>query len=289
MKKRFYGMRNDYMFRAVMQKSQAALKSLLCALLRLDEAEIISADIMNAIALGEAVSEKDCILDIKVELNRDRIIDIELQIQYQSFWPERSLLYWARSFNELESGKEYDKLRETCHIGILAFTLFPKEPEFYAEYRIQNCRTQRRYTDKFCIRVLDLTKMDLADQEKEKDILQWAQMIQADSTEMLDYCAGEKEVFKEMAELIKMLNNDKKIRQQCEARFFYECDMASMRAEGKKEGLAEGRAEGREEGQAQIIYMLYQKGYSPEQIAKDTDRQVEEIYKIIRENMCAEA
>lgn len=47
-----------------------------------------------------------------------------------------------------------------------------------------------------------------------------------------------------MAELIKMLNNDKKIRQQCEARFFYECDMASMRADGKKEGLEEGIEKG---------------------------------------------
>lgn len=174
MKDRFYGMRNDDMFRAVMQKSPRALKSLLCTLLRLDETEVLSVYIMNPIKLGETIDAKDCILDINVELNKDRVIDIELQMQYQSFWPERSLLYWARSFNELESGKEYDKLRETCHIGILGFTLFPGEPEFYAEYRIQNCRTQRRYTDKFCIRILDLTKMDLADQDKETDIIKWA-------------------------------------------------------------------------------------------------------------------
>ncbi len=53
-----------------------------------------------------------------------------------------------------------------------------------------------------------------------------------------------------MAELIKMLNNDKKIRQQCEARFFYECDMASMRADGKKEGLEEGIEKGIEKDRA---------------------------------------
>ncbi len=281
MKKRFYGMRNDYMFRAVMQKSPRVLKRLLCDLLQLDETEIVSVNIINPIQLGEALGEKDCILDILVGLNGNRIIDIELQIQYQSYWPERSLLYWARSFNELESGKEYSDLRETCHIGILAFTLFPQEPEFYAEYRIQNCRTQRRYTDKFCIRVLDLTQIELADKDTEKDILQWAQMIQADSAEELERLAGKEEVFKEMAEMVQMLNNDRKIRQQCNARFFYEHDMASMRGEGKREGRQEERKE--------IICNLSKRGYSSEKIAEDIGRPVEEVRKIIEENMCIEA
>ena len=117
------------------------------------------------------------------------IVTLELQIQRQSFWPERSLLYWARCFNELESGKPYDSLRESCHIGILAFTLFPEEAEFYSEYRIQNCRTQRQYTDKFCICILDLTKMEMADENTQKDILQWARMIKAESREKMDAIA----------------------------------------------------------------------------------------------------
>ena len=274
MEKRFYGMQNDYMFRAVLQKSRPALKSLLCALLHLDEAEIVSVEIMNPIELGETIDGKTCMLDVKVELNKNKVINIELQIQRQSFWPERSLLYWARCFNELESGKPYDSLRESCHIGILAFTLFPEEAEFYSEYRIQNCRTQRQYTDKFCIRILDLTKTEMADENTQKDILQWAGMIKAGSREEMDAIAEERQVFGEVAELVKVLNNDKKIREQCEARFFYECDMASMRAEG--------RAEGRTEGQTEIIGQFYHNGFSAEKIAEITGKQTEEVYAIIR-------
>ena len=77
-----------------------------------------------------------------------------------------------------------------------------------------------------------------------------------------------------MAELVKVLNNDKKIREQCEARFFYECDMASMRAEG--------RAEGRTEGQTEIIGQFYHNGFSAEKIAEITGKQTEEVYAIIR-------
>lgn len=49
--------------------------------------------------------------------------------------------------------------------------------------------------------------------------------------------AGDEEVFREMAVTIKELSEDDKIRLQCEARFFYECDMASTRAEGFDEGV----------------------------------------------------
>ena len=72
------------------------------------------------------------------------------------------MLYWSRAYGHLEVGHDYDELKETIHIGILDFTLFPEEPEFYAEYRIRNVRSGRDYTDKFCIRVLDLTLVDQA-------------------------------------------------------------------------------------------------------------------------------
>ena len=213
MEKRFYGMQNDYMFRAVLQKSRPALKSLLCALLHLDEAEIVSVEIMNPIELGETIDGKTCMLDVKVELNKNKVINIELQIQ-------------------------------------------------------------RLYTDKFCIRILDLTKMEMADEDTQKDILQWARMIKAESREEMDAIAEGRQVFEEVAELVKVLNNDKKIREQCEARFFYECDMASMRAEG--------RAEGRTEGQTEIIGQFYHNGFSAEKIAEITGKQTEEVYAIIR-------
>lgn len=45
---------------------------------------------------------------------------------------------------------------------------------------------------------------------------------------------------------IRELSDEEKIRQQCEARFFYECDLASTRAEGVREGIQEGIRQGRE-------------------------------------------
>ena len=41
-KRKFYGMQNDYMFHAVLQKNEEVLRNLLATLLEMDEADIVS-------------------------------------------------------------------------------------------------------------------------------------------------------------------------------------------------------------------------------------------------------
>ena len=53
-----YGLINDYMFRAVFQTSEEALRGLLSALLYIPEEEIVSCLICNPILLGDAIDEK---------------------------------------------------------------------------------------------------------------------------------------------------------------------------------------------------------------------------------------
>ena len=73
-----YGLANDYMFHAVLQSSAEALQGLLSALLDIPESEILSCEVINPIILGDAITEKTCILDIRVILNGDRQINIEM-------------------------------------------------------------------------------------------------------------------------------------------------------------------------------------------------------------------
>lgn len=238
---KFYGMQNDYMFHAVLQKSPRVMKHLVCTLMCLNENEVTEVVLQNPIELGGSVSEKDCVLDIKAVLNGKKILNIELQIRRQIFWTERSILYWSRAYDHLGSGEDYGALKETCHIGILGFTPFPDNPEFYAEYRILSRRTQRCYSDKFCIRVLDVTQVDRAEEATDKRLVKWARVFRAKSLTELEVLAGDEEVFQEMVVTIKELSEEEKIRLQCEARFFYECDMASTRVEGFNEGVEQER------------------------------------------------
>ena len=51
-------------------------------------------------------------------------------------WPERSISYAARSFDNLNAGNDYMDVMPVHSIGFLNFTLFVDAPEFYATYQL---------------------------------------------------------------------------------------------------------------------------------------------------------
>ena len=217
-KRKFYGMKNDYMFHAVLQKNEEVLRNLLATLLEMDEADIVSCHIENPIELGKKIEGKDCILDVKIKLNDARIINIELQVYKQTYWTNRSLLYWARAYDSIKSGQDYGMLFPTYHIGILDFTLFEEHPKFMAKYQI-----------------LDVDAKDQS--ETDKKILKWAGIFKAETLEELEQLARGEEVFENMVVTMKKLSEDEKIRMQCEAREDYERCLLTEYNAGKREGI----------------------------------------------------
>ena len=245
-KRKFYGMRNDYMFHAVLQKNEELLRNLLATLLEIDEAEIESCHIENPIELGKEIEGKECILDVKLTLNNDKVINIELQVYKQTYWINRSLLYWARTYDNLKSGQDYSMLLPAYHIGILDFTLFENHPKFMAQYQILDVEDGYLYSDKLCIKVLDLTQLEKAKQEPEtnKKLLKWASIFKAETLEELEQLASGEEVFENMVVTMKKLSEDEKIRMQCEAREDYERSLLTEYNAGKSEGIEQGIQQG---------------------------------------------
>lgn len=245
-KRKFYGMRNDYMFHAVLQKNEEVLRNLLATLLEIDEAEIESCHIENPIELGKEIEGKECILDVKLTLNNDKVINIELQVYKQTYWINRSLLYWARTYDNLKSGQDYSMLLPAYHIGILDFTLFENHPKFMAQYQILDVEDGYLYSDKLCIKVLDLTQLEKAKQKPEtnKKLLKWASIFKAETLEELEQLASGEEVFENMVVTMKKLSEDEKIRMQCEAREDYERSLLTEYNAGKSEGIEQGIQQG---------------------------------------------
>ena len=91
-------MTNDYLFRALLQRNNKVLKALICSLLHLNISDVESVRITNPIEMGKAITAKEFILDIRVELNKNTIINLEMQVINEGNWPERSLCYLSRSF-----------------------------------------------------------------------------------------------------------------------------------------------------------------------------------------------
>ena len=215
-------MTNDYLFRALLQRNNKVLKALICSLLHMKIADVQTVTITNPIELGKAITSKEFILDIRVELNKNTIINLEMQVINEGNWPERSLCYLCRAFDNLNHGDDYASVKSVIHIGILDFTLFEEEPEFYATYRMTNEKTHRIYSDKLRLSVLDLNHINLATEEdKHYQIDHWAGLFKSTTWEELKMYAESNEYLQEAAESVYELTQEEKIRQQCEAREDY--------------------------------------------------------------------
>ena len=218
-----YTLTNDYMFRAILQSNEKVLRGLIGSLLHLKQEEIQTVEITNPIELGKAINNKNFILDIRVLLNNNAIINLEMQVSNHGDWPDRALSYLCRAFDNLQKGKEYEQVLPAIHIGILDFILFPDDPEFYSTNKLMNVKSHKVFNDKFVLNVLSLKQIELATEEdKVWDLDKWAALFSAKTWRDIKMIAKNNEVFTAASETLYQFNSDDMIREQCLARLDYE-------------------------------------------------------------------
>ena len=214
-----YNMTNNYMFRYILQENEKVLKGLVSSLLHLNPEKIKTIEIKNPIDLSGDVTGKEFILDIKVMLNDDTLINLEMQVLNEHNWPERSLSYLCRAYDQLYRGQKYEEALPVVHIGFLDFTLHPSNPEFYATYKMLNIKNHLVYSDKFRLSVVNLKCIELATEEdKAYKIDHWAKIFKAEAWEEIKMLAKDNEYLEEAANSLYVANADEIVRQQCIAR-----------------------------------------------------------------------
>ena len=243
-----YRLTNDFMFKAVLQENETALRGLLCALLGMEAERIKTVRVMNPIEIGKKVEDKLMMLDLKLEMNDDCIMDIEMQILDKGNWPVRSLAYLSRSFDQLEKGDSYEKVKETIHIGILDFTPEGFPDRLYLDYYFYNLDTAHKYSDKMSIRVLELNQLDrVADDQKKSNLYYWASFFKAKTWEEMWMLAEKDETIRECVFTYKELTADEKARMQSEAREDYYRRLNWAEKRGLNRGMEEGLVRGQKE------------------------------------------
>ena len=81
-----YALKKDYMFHVVFQENMKALKGLISSVLHIPEKSITEIQVLNPIELGKSIDDKTFILDLKVIINNQQIINLELQISNEHNW-----------------------------------------------------------------------------------------------------------------------------------------------------------------------------------------------------------
>ena len=270
---------NNYAFLKIFKKEEN-VKGFLIDLLNLKEKQIKKIEIKDPFTSGENKEEKEGILDIKLTLNGNKKINIEMQNTYQEDWAERSLFYNCRMFTEgFKKGEPYWKLSPCIHIGILNFNMM-KSPGYYHKVTLRDEKTNELYSRKFQFHVIELKKTKTAKGKARKHPLyRWARLIAATTwEEVAQESAGNRYMERIQEEMVKMSQDERD-------RYLYLRE--EMAASDRVSQLQSAENRGRFIEKITLIQKKIQRGDSVEKIADDLMediRLIKKIYEAVKEN-----
>lgn len=263
--------RNDYAFKELMSVENVRI-GFLSAILKLNPDDIKETRILNTDLKKMFPDDKLGILDVRLSLNDDTEIDIEVQISEVKVWAERSLFYLAKMYTEqIHPGEKYNVLKKCVSISILDFDLFKDETEFYSRFHIREDYRNLLFTDKMEFHVIELPKLP----EKLKDsddILLWAKFINAEKKEEFDMLSNRNEYIDSAYDHLKIISQDEKKRAEYEAREKAIRDHDQM--------MWESREAGRKEQAIYTAEELIKSGVATNIIAKSTGLSYSEVKEL---------
>ena len=212
-------------------------------------------------------------LDLKLLVD-NKIVNVEMQVNREPDFKERTLFYWAKLYSEdLKSGDEYNELKQTICINIINFNLFDY-PDYHSHFKVMEKERYEPLSDKMSIHFFELKK--IGKHKKNRPMEDWLNLINAETEG--DLMAIQKSTniqeVKDTIVMLRELSADEKVRREAyyrEKRLHDEATaLGHARREGISEGITIGKAEGIVEGvaknKAEVIAKMRKQGYSEEQI-----------------------
>ncbi len=262
----------DFAFKEIMANEKARI-GFLSAVLQIEPISIKETHILNTYLRKVHEDDKQGILDVRVSLNNNTEIDIEIQLSELKVWADRSLFYLSKMYTEqIEQGQGYDVLKKCVSISILNFDLFKGETEFYSRFHIIEDTRHILYTDKMEFHVIELPKLPEELKEDSSDILLWAKFINAEKKEEFDMLATKNTYIESAYQQLQIISQDKQKRLEYETREKAIRDHNQLMKEAKKDGI--------QEGQTILIMNCLKKGKTCEQIAEFLEIPFEDVKQI---------
>ena len=241
----------DFAFKELMSDETVRV-GFLAAVLAIPSENIRSAVIPNVELNRTHPEDKPGILDVRVCLNDETEIDIEIQIDPMSVWADRSLFYLSKMYAaQISAGDSYRLLKKCISISILDFRLFADSGEFYSCFHIREDTRHTLYTDKMEFHVIELPKLPEEWKENSSDLLLWAKFFNAERKEEFEMLSKKNEAIEKAYERLQMMSQDERKRMEYEAREKAIRDHNEVMLEATERGLARGIEIGKAEGLAE--------------------------------------
>lgn len=266
-----YKFTNDALFKMLFVKYPELLKRLVAELLGIRDDSIKEFAITNPEMRPETLGNKYCCLDINMNIDGRRV-DLEVQVEDEKDYPERSLYYWAREYSSAlpESG-EYRDLPRTIVISIIAFKLFACA-EFHSEFRLLEATRHEQLTDRMSMHYFELPKLPKK-VGKDDELLLWLSLFRSKTEEeILNIQKMEVPIMEQVIEAYRRVSASDELKELARLR--------DREFRAKASALGNARRQAEAKTSIKIAKNLKANGVDISTIAKSTDLAVDEILKL---------
>jgi len=249
----------DFAFKEIMEDEKART-GFLSAVLKIDPKNIKETHILNTNLRREHEDDKQGILDVRLLMNDNAEIDIEIHLSQLKVWAERSLFYLSKMYTaQISLGQSYKVFKKCINISILDFELFPDETGFYFCFHIREDTRNFVYTDKMEFHLIELPKLPKELKADCSDLELWAKFINSERKEDFVMLAQKNQYIESAYERLQAISQDMEKRLEYEAREKAILDHNQMILEAEEEGEARGKKLG-EARVSKLITFLIENG-----------------------------
>ena len=239
----------DIIFKRIFgnENNKEIIASFLSAMLDIPQESIRKIYIQNVELPPAILDKKFSRLDLRLEVD-DRIINVELQVNYEEDFRERTLFYCSKLYSEqLGAGEEYGTLHQTFCINIINFNLFDCE-DYHSNFVMMETNRHEVLTNRMAIHFFELKKVRKS--KKKTAMEDWLNLINAETEgDLMDIqnTTTIPEVQRTIV-MLRELSANEKLQREVYYREKQIHDEASALGTARREGIQEGIALGRQEG-----------------------------------------
>ncbi len=274
---------SDIVFKRVFSRegNEDILKSLLEAILEIPIQDVV---VKNPELPRNLYDSKAGILDVKVEIDKDCLCDIEMQVKDLGDIDKRSAYYMSRILSDgLKKSEDYIQVKNTIVINLLNFEFYKRN-----SYRsVAHMKFERTKENEFIdmgyqredelatqdleMHFIEIPKFVKKNPEANTRLEQWLWLI-AGREEKLEMAKKENKEIKKAMDMIDEMSMDEK-----EWELYMSRKIAIM---DYNSGMRHAEEKGIKEGKLQTAKELLKLGMSIEEIVKVTKLEKQEIEKL---------
>ncbi len=282
---------SDIVFKRVFAKegNEDILKALLEAILEIPILEVV---VKNPELPRNLYESKAGILDVKVQIDKNIICNIEMQVKDLKNMDKRSTYYMSRILSdELKKSEDYAEIKNTIVINLLNFEFY-KRNSYHSIAHMKFEKTKKNEfvdmgyksedeiaTQDLEMHFIEIPKFVKKDSKANTKLEQWLWLI-AGREEKLEMAKKENKEIKKAMKIIDEMSMDEKEWELYQSRKMAIMDYNTGIREAKEEGKREGIKKGERKKQIEIAKELLKLGMSIENIQKATKLTIEEIKKL---------